>query len=574
MENQVKNLLFIFAALIILIGCKQQPEKVANSIYFGGDIITMEGDTPQYAEAVAVKDGKILFVGSREEAMKFEGSVTNLVDLQGKTMLPGFIDAHGHAYNTGFQALAANLLPPPDGSGKDIASVISILKEWESANKKTIGKYGWIIGFGYDDSQLKEGRHPTADDLDLVSTAFPVLIIHFSGHLASMNHKALEMAGYNSSSKNPEGGIIRRKEGTDEPDGVLEEMAFFIPIFKIMATLDPAANEKIALAGVDAYTKFGFTTVQEGRATKEACDTWFNLGKKGLLEVDVACYPDIQSQLPYMRELGLQKEYSDHVRIAGVKLSLDGSVPGKTAWLTEPYLVPPAGQNKDYKGYPAIPNTNDVEALVDTAFAHNWQMITHCNGDAALDEFLVAVNKAADKYGNDERRTVVIHAQTARFDQLDLMKSLQIIPSFFGMHAYYWGDWHLNETLGKERAFRISPAGTTLKKGMIFTQHHDAPVALPSSIMILYSVVNRISRSGVVIGPDERISPYDALLSITYWAAYQHFEENLKGSLKEGKLADFVILDKNPLKIDPLTIKDIKVEETIKEGKSIFTRSL
>ena len=150
------------------------------------------------------------------------------------------------------------------------------------------------------------------------------------------------------------------------------------------------------------------------------------------------------------------------------------------------------------------------------------------------------------------------------------MKELGIIPSFFGMHTYYWGDWHRDSVLGPERAARISPAASALIRDMIFTQHHDAPVALPSSIMIIASQVNRVTRSGQVLGPEQRVSVMDALKSITINAAYQYFEEDTKGTLEPGKLADFVILDKNPLKVDPLTIKDIKVVETFKEGVSIY----
>ncbi|TDX10507.1 amidohydrolase [Flavobacterium sp. S87F.05.LMB.W.Kidney.N] len=566
----MKNILWTFMLLITLTSCKKEVKDSADTIYYGGDIITMEGSQPQYVEAVGVKNGKIIFAGSIAEAENFQGGETEMKDIKGKTMLPGFIDAHGHVWNAGFQAVAANLLPAPDGTGNDIASIISLLNKWKASNKNAIGKYGWIVGFGYDDAQLKEKLPPTADDLDKVSATIPVIIIHQSGHLAVMNHKALEMSGYNAASKNPAGGLIRRKNGSNEPNGVLEEMAMFTPLFKIMGTLDEEANEKIAEAGLKSYIRFGFTTAQEGRATSDACTTWLKLAAKNKLTIDVAAYPDIQSQMAYMKKNGIQKEYKNHFRIAGVKLSLDGSPQGKTAWLTKPYIIPPPGQPKTYSGYPAFPKESDAVALVDSAYANNWQILAHCNGDAAIDEYIKAVKHATRLYGKKDRRTIAIHSQTARLDQLDTMKSLGIMPSFFGMHTYYWGDWHRDETLGKERAYRISPAGTALKKGMIFTQHHDAPVALPNSIMILYSVVNRISRSGDVIGPEERISAYDALRSITIWAAYQYFEENNKGSLKKGKLADLVILDKNPIKINPLNIKDIQVVETIKEGKTVF----
>lgn len=542
-------------------------------VYYNGDIITMEGDSADYEEAVVVKDGKILFVGNQIDAERKAGKDAEEVDLDGKTLLPGFLDAHGHIWNAGFQSLAANLLPRPDGTANSIEDIIALLNEWKEKNKDIVDKYKMIIGFGYDDSQLKEQSPPTADDLDKVSTDHPVIIIHQSGHLAVMNHKALELSGYDKTTKDPPGGLIRRKIGTTEPNGVLEEMAFFVPLAKIAAVLDSASNETIAKAGLEAYVKFGYTTAQEGRATKESAEVWKALAAKKQVPIDVAVYPDIQSQLTYMQENGVQKNYSNHFRIAGVKLSLDGSPQGKTAWLTQSYLVPPPGKNKNYKGYPAFPKDSDVFALVDSAFANDWPILAHCNGDAAADQYIKAIRQATNLYGYKDRRPVMIHAQTVRFDQLDSMKALGIIPSFFSMHTYYWGDWHRDQVLGKERAYKISPTATALKKGMIFTEHHDAPVALPSSIMILYTTVNRISRSGDIIGPDERVSPYAALESITKWAAYQYFEENSKGTLTPGKLADLVILDNNPLKVDPKEIINIKVLETIKEGITVYRLS-
>ena len=570
----MRKILLGLPIITSLAACSTTPTNTAvthGQIYFNGDIVTMVGDQPQYVQSILVENGKIAFVGDLSEAKKIAPN-SRQINLEGKTLLPGFIDAHGHAYNAGFQAIAANLLAPPDGNVTNINSVIQNLNQWKSDNKNIVGKYKWIIGFGYDDAQLKEQRHPTADDLDKVSKDDPVLVIHQSGHLAAMNHKALELIGYTAETKDPEGGVIRREKNSKTPNGVLEEMAFFQPFFSMMAKYDQEANEKIALAGVTSYLKFGFTTLQEGRATKEVCETWKSLGQKKKLTVDVACYPDIQAQLPYMQSVGVQKDYTNHFRVAGVKLSLDGSPQARTAWLTKPYLKAPEGQPNTYVGYPAIPDENKVNTYVETAYKNNWQILAHTNGDAALDEYLVAVGKAANLYGNHDRRAVAIHAQTSRFDQLDKMKELKVMPSFFGMHTYYWGDWHRDEVFGKERAYRISPAQTALNKGMIFTQHHDAPVALPNSLMILYATVNRISRSGDVIGPNERISPYNALRSITSWAAYQYFEEERKGTLEKGKLADLVVLDKNPLKIDSKQIKDIQVIETIKEGNVVYQK--
>ena len=562
--------LHILAIFLVATACTPAPPlPTADTLYHGGPILTMEGDAPRYAEALLIKDGRILFAGPLAEADKL-ATAKSRVDLAGKALLPGFIDAHGHLFASGIQKLSANLLPPPDGEGSDVAGLVRLLTEWHAANTAAVERSGWIQGFGYDDSQLAEKRHPTADELDRVSKDLPVLVIHQSGHLAAMNHKALELAGYDARTPDPVGGVIRRKADGKTPNGVLEEMAMFLPMFKVLGNLDAKENEVIALAGIEAYTRFGFTTGQEGRASKDGTETFRRLAEAGKLAIDVAVYPDVQSESAYMQQVGVSPTYANHFRVAGVKLSLDGSPQGKTAWLTRPYVVPPPGQPKTYVGYPAIPKADDRQALVDLAFRNNWQLLTHCNGDAAADALIAAVARAEEKFGKADRRPVMIHAQTVREDQLDRMKELGIVPSFFSMHTYYWGDWHRDETLGKERAYHISPTASALGRGMRFTQHHDAPVALPSAIMILHTTVNRSSRSGDVIGPDQRVSPFIALKSITEWAAWQYFEEQTKGTLTAGKLADLVILDKDPTAVAPETIKDIRVLETIKEGRTVY----
>jgi len=209
--------------------------------------------------------------------------------------------------------------------------------------------------------------------------------------------------------------------------------------------------------------------------------------------MDVVAYADIQDAVDAIKQPYFSKIYTNNFRIGGAKLNLDGSPQGKTEWLTKPYHVPPEGQPADYLGYPAITDEEAV-ALVDKAFSSGWQLLAHCNGDAAADQFIMAVRAVTVKYSKADSRSVMMHTQTVREDQLDAMKELGIIPSFFGMHTYYWGDWHRDSVIGPERAAHISPAASALKRGMIFTQHHDASVALPSSVMILASQVNRVQR--------------------------------------------------------------------------------
>lgn len=560
--------------MLLLLSCGQQGANVGKAIlYHNGDIVTMEGDSAVYVETLVVRDGKILFAGRKDEALKQAGADHTEVDLQGRFMAPGFLDAHGHAYGAGFQKMAANILPPPDGTVTDIESLITTLKQWYADLGKTGKSPKVIVGFGYDDSQLKEKRHPVADDLDKVSNTLPVILVHQSGHLQALNHVALAAVGFDASTEDPQGGVIRREKDGKTPNGVLEETAGVMVMFKLFSKFDSSMSANMVKAGVQAYKEFGFTTVQEGAATPSMVQAYKDMARAGDLDVDVAAYPVLLASRELMDKQGTSDSYSGHFRIAGIKITQDGSPQGKTAYLSHPYKVPPPGQPKTYRGYPGMPRQSQLDSLVDYAFSKNWQVLMHCNGDAAGDMMIQSVRYASTKLGMADRRPVMIHAQTARYDQLDSMKQLGIIPSFFSMHTFYWGDWHRDETLGQERAFRISPAQTAYRKGLIFTEHHDAPVGLPSSIMILHTAVNRTSRTNSVIGEAEKLTPYQALLSLTRYSAYQYFEEKNKGTLTAGKLADLVILDRNPMKVDPKDIIRIHVMETIKEGRTVFKRS-
>lgn len=540
----------------------------ADTIYVGGDIITVN-DTNLTTEAIAIKNGRILAVGKKSKLMALRDARTQVINLEGKTMIPGFIDGHGHVFNTGIQALSANLLSAPDGNVNDISALQKELSSW--AAKPGNSKHGIILGFGYDDSQLKEQRHPTRQELDEVSKDLPVLIVHQSGHLATLNTKALELAGLTAKSIDPDGGKIRRENDGKTPNGVLEETAFFGSLLPLMAKLNPKENEIIFKAGMDLYASFGYTTAQEGRASASAVKTMYNLAQREKLPIDVAAYPDIQVAQEVIVPPYYSKKYSNGFRVAGAKLSLDGSPQGKTAWLTKPYLVPPAGQEKGYKGYPSMSDKKAAE-YIELAQRNGWQLLTHVNGDAAIDQLLDGIEASEKKHGIPDRGFIAIHAQTARKDQIERFKQLGVFPSFFPMHTFYWGDWHMDSVLGKSRADNISPTGWARDLGMIYTSHHDSPVALPNSMRVYSATVNRVSRSGRILGPQQRVSALDGLKSQTLWAATQYKEEKNKGSLEVGKLADLVILSENPLKVKTDMLADIKVLETIKEGKTIYSR--
>ncbi|MFD2755222.1 amidohydrolase [Comamonas terrae] len=541
----------------------------ADAIYFGGPILTMNDAQPQ-VEAVAVAGGVIRAVGRREAVFGLRGPATRMVDLQGRTLIPGFVDPHSHLGGVGLQAISANLLPPPDGDNSSIAGLQQTFRRYLRESKEP-AQLGMVFGFGYDDSQLEERRHPTREDLDQVSMQLPVVAIHQSGHFGALNSVALARAGITAGTPDPEGGVIRRQAGSREPDGVLEENAFFRTLGRLMPRLTTEQAVGWLEQAQQLYLQYGYTTVQDGRADPQAVATAIAAAERGRLLVDVVSYPDILQlgEGAFMTGAYYGRTYKNRLRIGGVKLTLDGSPQGKTAWLTQPYRVPPAGQPPGYKGYGVLSDAQ-AHAAVARAVEHGWQILVHANGDAAIDQFIGAVRAAGPQVRARDMRPVLIHGQTLRRDQVSMLKELGIFPSLFPMHTFYWGDWHRDSVLGDPRAQNISPTGWVLEAGLRFTSHHDAPVALPSSIRVLDATVNRTTRSGRVLGPEHRVSPWTALQAQTLWSAYQHFEEDRKGSIEPGKLADLVVLSDNPMTVERHKLASIQVLETIKQGRSVY----
>ena len=557
----------IFLTLVpLLIPGAAFARDIADTIYSGGQILTMSDAAPR-VEAVAVKEGQILAVGSTQEVAAYRGPSTRAFDLDGRTMLPGFFDAHGHMLMGGLQALSANLLSPPDGEVKNMASLQQTLKDWAEQNADTVKQVNLIVGFGYDPAQLAEERHPTRDELDAVSADVPVFVIHQSGHMGSANSKALEAAGITADSADPPGGkILRGEDG--QPTGVLEENAFYAAFYTLIKPIGAEGFETFANAGSELWARYGYTTAEEGRSTPETADILRKVADQGGFKIDVLTYPDVLVDRDYIAA-SVSKQYKNRFRIAGAKLTIDGSPQGFTALRDRPYYDPVGDYPPGYKGYAAA-TMEQVTDAIDWAFAHDIQIITHANGEGASDMLISAVDAATKKYGPADRRPVVIHGQFLREDQVDSCKRLNVFPSLFPMHTFYWGDWHRDHTVGPELVDNISPTGWVRKRGMMFSTHHDAPVAFPNSMRVLDATVTRRSRSGDIIGPAQRVDVMTALKAMTIWPAYQHFEDDRKGSIEVGKLADFVLLSEDPTAIDPDILDTIKVLATIKEDVVVY----
>jgi len=541
--------------------------QTADIIFLGQHILSMD-PAPEAPGAVAIANGRILAVGQQETVMAHQGEKTCLVELGEAALLPGFIDAHGHFLNQTALLDLANLSPPPVGTIRSIADLQAALAAF--IEERAIPAGQWVVGFGYDDSLLLESRHPDRYELDAVSTAHPVFLIHGSGHLGVLNSTGLEKLGINASTEDPSGGVIRRLPGSQEPDGVLEETAVFTAY---QALPKPPAEQVLQqLPGAQRYyASHGITTVQEGAATQENVSILETAAKQGSLFLDVVAYPMWTPGSAAMPALKPTREYTARFRIGGIKLILDGSPQGKTAYLSQPYYKPPPGQPADYRGYPAY-SDETVFAAVGDILASNIPLLAHANGDAAAEQLIAAVAAASESFPVATARVVMIHAQTVRDDQLDRMLELGMLPSFFSAHTFFWGDWHRESVLGPVRADRISPTASAVERGMVFTVHNDAPVTPPTPVDLVWSTVTRRTRSGDILGPSQRISTLDALKAVTIHAAYQYFEEDSKGSITPGKWADLVILSADPLQTDRESLRSLEVVETFSHGKSVFRR--
>lgn len=549
--------LFLIAAAVLLTAARGAPAPV--TVYSGGPILTMEGESPVLVEAVAVQNGHILAIGDLASVSKSAGKRAVRVDLKGHTMLPGFIDAHGHLGFAGQNAAMAQLQPPPVGGVASIAQLQDALRSFARQQSVPV-----LVGNGYDDSQLAERRHPTRADLDAVSERVPILVLHVSGHFASMNSAMLKLAGYGAETPDPTGGVIRREGDGKTPNGVIEETAMY-PLVKLLAPPNLEASIAPLVTAAKIYASYGITTAQDGRVMPENWVALDEAAKRGLFPIDVVSLVSFERDWPETVRARIGKSYSGRLRIAGIKLTLDGSPQGRTAWLKDPVPFPPDGQKEGYSGYPAI-DLKLLNAKLADASKNNWQVFVHVNGDAAAQALIDGVRTN----GLTGRRTIAIHNQVVQLEQLKEMKTLDIQPSFFANHTFYWGDWHRDVALGAKRADFISPQATAWSLGLKPTAHNDSPVVPPDIMRLVWSSVNRRTQSGDILGPLERISTYRALQQVTINAAWQIGEDSSKGSIAVGKRADMVVLDSNPLSVVPNSLHAIKVVATIKDGATVF----
>ena len=525
-----------------------------KKIFYNGNFITMEKGENKFT-ALLIDNEIIASIGEFEDLQNFNPDAT-LVNLDGKTLMPSFIDSHSHFSGYAMSLLEVNL----DGakSFREITNKVNTF-----INDNVLNEEEWIVCSFYDHNTLEEKKHPTKSDLDVIAGGkYPIVIKHKSGHLGVFNSKALEILNINMENSS---NILDIFKDNGELTGYMEEIAFISNVKKIpLPSFDKILHVFTVIQ--DVYASYGITTVQEGMLVKELVPIYKQFLNTKKLKIDLVAYVDANdADLIFKEMVQYRNSYVDNFKIGGLKTFLDGSPQGRTAFMLTPYRK----SEVEFFGYPTI-SKDDLYKAVTYAYKNHQQILAHCNGDAACQMYIDSIK---DVYCNNInaiiKRPVMVHAQFLNISQLDEVKKYNIIPSFFIAHTKYWGDIHI-DNFGFERASLICPAKSAAEKGILFTFHQDSPVINADMLETVECSLTRVTKKGVVLGSKECIDINTALHAITINAAYQYSEEDMKGTLTVGKFADLVILNENPLDTPTRNISEIKILETIKNGKTIY----
>ncbi|MDD3410600.1 MAG: amidohydrolase [Eubacteriales bacterium] len=512
-----------------------------KTLYYNGSILTLDGAArPQ---ALLTENGRIAALGDKTS---LETPDAHLVNLRGAALLPGFIDPHSH-----LSQVASGLMQVSLSGAADEAEIARRIQTFIDETQPD-----WVMARDFDGAPLP------LEALDRLAPGHPLVIQYQSGHMGLFNSAALSALGVTADTPSPEGGRIGVENGA--LTGYLEENAYFAYMRKApMAGLDAWMN---AYAQAQRkYASHGITTVQEGMYVEQMAPMYQALLRSGLLRLDLVAYaerPAFESAKAAYPNAFLR--YDGHFKLGGVKIFLDGSPQGRTAWMRQPYADDPA-----YFGYGTLEDAAVMEAL--ELAAHNrCQLLAHCNGDAAAAQFIRCVAQVEERLPELKAlRPVIIHAQLLGLDQAEQAAQLGMAASFFTAHTKYWGDTHIRN-FGMERASLISPAATAKRVDLPFTFHQDAPVIEPDMLETVQCAAERRTRAGVALGPQERVSVEDALIAVTRTAAWQYFEEHEKGTLTPGKRADLTVLSRDPLQTPIADIGAIQVLQTIKDGETVY----
>lgn len=546
----------------------------ADLVITGGHIIKVDSRN-EVAEAVAVLGGRIVAVGTSDEIATCIGRDTKIIRLNGQTVLPGFIEPHTHLMLYGIWSTWVNAKTPPN---KNIPQLLERLRK--KADETPKGE--WIVAYGIEETALEEKRWPTRDELDSVVPDHPLFINHRSGHSCVVNSRALALARINESTPQPEGGHIDRDPLTGRITGVLREKAAFKPLEALLPTPTKDEMKEGLINAGKLYASAGITSTHDAGATTHP-DTYRAFQEaieEGQLKTRV--YLMIRDW-PYAhyyleRDLGLRTGFgNERLRIGPVKTCTDGSIQVFTGAFYEPYITLDSEHTRKNPRGVLQMSPNEINELVLEAHQKGYQVAIHAQGDYGIDVAIDAIQHAMWRFPRPDARHRIEHCQCVTPEGLKRMRQLGIIASFYPHHVWYWADRHVSTFIGKERASRIDPMKSALREGVVTVAHSDAPIAAIGDPLFgaeplfgIWCAVNRKTRGGMLLGPEERITPMEGIRAYTINAAYASFEEKIKGSIEPGKLADFVILSENPCEVDPWEIRNIKVEWTIIGGETVY----
>jgi len=534
----------------------------ADTIFFGGPIVTVNAKNEE-VEALAVKDGKIVALGQQADIKKnWSGSKTQVIDLNGRTLMPGFVEPHVHIVLTsmveGLWLDLSNFTLPYD--------TLDTISTKLRAALKNVPPGGWLAGFGVDPSRTSPFMAElTTEVLDKVSTDVPIFIVNQSGHIAYVNTKAFEVAGVTSKTPNPPGGGIYVKDAQGKLTGKLIEPPSYLPFQAKMpvptqAQLIEAMRKTTKRLATKGITTSAEITVGANLGLENELGLYQYLMANGGLPVRVRAYL-YGSAIPKGFNAIKPNQGNDRLRFVGVKFLADGSTQGLTAALNEPYTYPAGTDNKGSLNYQTETLLNDIRPYFD----QGWQISIHANGDRAIDQALQNYSTLLAGVAQPEKRRLRIeHFTITKPEQLIQTKKLGVVPGFTIGHVHYWGEPFHNQIVGPARANRIDASASMKKEGIRFAYHSDSPVSPYGPLKYITQGVTRVWQSPLerVLGPQERVSVDDAIRAVTIDAAYQMMSDHEVGSLEAGKLADFVVLEKNPRTTAPVQIADIKVLET------------
>ncbi len=555
---------FIVCFLIIFGGKGiHAQENNADKIFLGGDIITVDDNNPE-AQAVAVRNGKIQAIGSEPEVLKYEGPNTEVIDLKGNTLLPGFIDIHTHPI------LSAKTAETIDISGfnhKNQAEVMESLKK--GIEEKGSGE--WVIAYGWDPAILRNLEAPTLNELDQMAPENPLFIIAQTLHSGLANSLTLEAAGITKDTPDPEGGYFDKDEN-GELTGLIVEVGAMTKIADATPKYPRAAYLYLLTKQMETYSKAGYTTIVAPGLQPlipKHIQSLQEVAEHPNAPVRVLTYPlfDRLEKTDFKPSEGNQK-----FKVLGPKFWIDGSPYAGGMAMNEPYLDNEFTRNKlgiksGEKGH----LTYDDERLfflVDKFHKEGWQIAAHIQGERAAKQFLDAVEKAQQSFPRKDYRHRMEHNALVTSEQLKRAFRLGVTPSFYIDHIYYYGDALKEVIVGPKRASRFMPINSAKKAGHRFTIHTDSPSSPIGVLREMRVAVTRKTRSGkYVLGADEAITVDDAIKAVTINAAWQIFEEDTRGSLKVGKLADFTILSRNLKKIPPEEWKNVEIIGTYLSGE-------